>query len=238
MMTGLGTLINTGGILAGGLAGLVFGKFMTARYQDTLTSACGLCVIFIGIAGTIEKMMTITDGVLSSRGTMMVIGSFTAGSLLGEFLNIEHHLESFGNWLKARTGNSGDAKFVEGFVTASLTVCIGAMAVVGSIQDGISGDYSILAAKAVLDFIIILVMTASMGKGCLFSAVPVALFQGLVTILARVIAPLMTPAALDNLSLTGSMLIFCVGVNLIWGKKIKVANMLPTLIVAVAWAAF
>ncbi len=237
-MTGLGTLINTGGILAGGLAGLVFGKFMTARYQDTLTSACGLCVIFIGIAGTIEKMMTITDGVLSSRGTMMVIGSFTAGSLLGEFLNIEHHLESFGNWLKARTGNSGDAKFVEGFVTASLTVCIGAMAVVGSIQDGISGDYSILAAKAVLDFIIILVMTASMGKGCLFSAVPVALFQGLVTILARVIAPLMTPAALDNLSLTGSMLIFCVGVNLIWGKKIKVANMLPTLIVAVAWAAF
>ncbi len=238
MMTGLGTLINTGGILAGGLAGLVFGKFMTARYQDTLTSACGLCVIFIGIAGTIEKMMTITDGVLSSSGTMMVIGSFTAGSLLGEFLNIEHHLESFGNWLKARTGNSGDAKFVEGFVTASLTVCIGAMAVVGSIQDGISGDYSILAAKAVLDFIIILVMTASMGKGCLFSAVPVALFQGLVTILARVIAPLMTPAALDNLSLTGSMLIFCVGVNLIWGKKIKVANMLPTLIVAVAWAAF
>ncbi len=237
-MTGLGTLINTGGILAGGLAGLVFGKFMTARYQDTLTSACGLCVIFIGIAGTIEKMMTITDGVLSSSGTMMVIGSFTAGSLLGEFLNIEHHLESFGNWLKARTGNSGDAKFVEGFVTASLTVCIGAMAVVGSIQDGISGDYSILAAKAVLDFIIILVMTASMGKGCLFSAVPVALFQGLVTILARVIAPLMTPAALDNLSLTGSMLIFCVGVNLIWGKKIKVANMLPTLIVAVAWAAF
>ena len=238
MMTGLGTLINTGGILAGGLAGLVFGKFMTARYQDTLTSACGLCVIFIGIAGTIEKMMTITDGVLSSSGTMMVIGSFTAGSLLGEFLNIEHHLESFGNWLKARTGNSGDAKFVEGFVTASLTVCIGAMAVVGSIQDGISGDYSILAAKAVLDFIIILVMTASMGKGCLFSAVPVALFQGLVTILARVIAPLMTPAALDNLSLTGSKLIFCVGVNLIWGKKIKVANMLPTLIVAVAWAAF
>ena len=237
-MTGLGTLINTGGILAGGLAGLVFGKFMTARYQDTLTSACGLCVIFIGIAGTIEKMMTITDGVLSSSGTMMVIGSFTAGSLLGEFLNIEHHLESFGNWLKARTGNSGDAKFVEGFVTASLTVCIGAMAVVGSIQDGISGDYSILAAKAVLDFIIILVMTASMGKGCLFSAVPVALFQGLVTILARVIAPLMTPAALDNLSLTGSMLIFCVGVNLIWGKKIKVANMLPTLIVAVAWVAF
>ena len=237
-MTGLGTLINTAGILAGGLTGLLFGKFMTARYQDTLTSACGLCVIFIGIAGTMEKMMSVTGGTLVSGGTMMVIGSFTIGSLFGEFLNIEHHLESFGNWLKARTGNSGDTKFVEGFVTASLTVCLGAMAVVGSIQDGISGDYSILAAKAVLDFIIILVMTASMGKGCLFSAIPVALFQGLITLLARIIAPLMTPAALDNLSLTGSMLIFCVGVNLIWGKKIKVANMLPTLAAAVVWAAF
>lgn len=236
-MTGLGTLINTAGILAGGLIGLMFGKFMTVRYQDTLTSACGLCVIFIGIAGTMEKMMTITDGTLNSGGTMMVIGSFTIGSLLGEFLNIEHRLESFGNWLKGRTGNSGDVKFVEGFVTASLTVCIGAMAVVGSIRDGISGDYSILAAKAVLDFIIILVMTASMGKGCLFSAVPVALFQGLITALSRVIAPLMTPTALDSLSLTGSMLIFCVGINLIWGKKIKVANMLPTLVVAVTWAA-
>lgn len=236
-MTGLGTLINTAGILAGGLMGLVFGKFMAARYQNTLTSACGLCVIFIGIAGTMEKMMTITGGTLSSGGTMMVIGSFTIGSLLGEMFNIEYRLESFGNWLKARTGNSGDAMFVEGFVTASLTVCIGAMAVVGSIRDGISGDYSVLAAKAVLDFIIILVMTASMGKGCLFSAVPVALFQGTITALARIIAPLMTPAALDNLSLTGSMLIFCVGVNLIWGKKIKVANMLPALAVAVAWAA-
>ena len=235
-MTGLGTLINAAGILTGGLAGLIFGKFMTARYQNTLNSACGLCVIFIGIAGTMEKMMNVTGGALTSSGTMMVIGSFTTGSLLGEFLNIEQLLESFGNWLKAKTGNGSDPKFVEGFVTASLTVCIGAMAVVGSIRDGISGDYSILAAKAVLDFIIILVMTASMGRGCIFSAIPVALFQGLITALARVIAPLMTQTALDNLSLTGSMLIFCVGVNLIWGKKIKVANMLPTLLIAVIWA--
>lgn len=237
-MTGLGTLINTAAILAGGLTGLVFGKFMTARYQDTLTSACGLCVIFIGIAGTMEKMMSVTAGGLTSGHTMMIIGSFTIGSLLGEFLNIEQRLESFGNWLKAKTGSGSDLMFVEGFVTASLTVCIGAMAVVGAIQDGIQGDYSILTAKAILDFIIILVMTASLGKGCLFSAIPVAVFQGSITLLARVIAPFMTSLALDNLSLTGSMLIFCVGVNLIWGKKMKVANMLPALIVAVIWAAF
>lgn len=121
-------------------------------------------------------------------------------------------------------------------MTASLTVCIGAMAVVGSIQDGISGDYSVLAAKAVLDLIIILVMTAAMGKGCIFSAIPVFLFQGTITLLSRFIEPVMTSAALSNLSLTGNILIFCVGVNLVWGKKIKVANLLPTIVIAVVWA--
>ena len=127
---------------------------------------------------------------------------------------------------------------MEGFVTASLTVCIGAMAVVGAIQDGVYGDYSVLAAKAVLDLIIIIIMTASMGKGCIFSAIPVALFQGSITILSTFLEPLMTEAALSNLSLTGSILIFCVGVNLIWEKKLRVANMLPALLVAVAWAFF
>ena len=110
------------------------------------------------------------------------------------------------------------------------------MAVVGAIQDGILGDYSILAAKAVLDLIIILVMTASMGKGCIFSAVPVALFQGTITFLAQFIEPIMTEQALSNLSLTGSILIFCVGVNLVWGKMIKVANLLPVIFLAVGWA--
>lgn len=235
-MAGLGTLMNVAGILAGGLAGLIFGKFMTQRYQDTLTMACGVSVMFIGIAGTMEKMMSVAGQSLTSGGTMMMIGSFMIGSLLGEWMNIEHYLEELGRWLKAKTGSSGDKLFVDGFVTASLTVCIGAMAVVGAIQDGIYGDYSILAAKAVLDLIIILVMTASMGKGCLFCAIPVGVFQGFITFLARLIEPFMTEAALNNLSLTGSMLIFCVGVNLIWGKKIKVANMLPTLLIAVIWA--
>lgn len=235
-MAGLGTVINVAGILAGGLSGLLFGKFMTQRYQDTLTMACGVTVMFIGIAGTIEKMMAVTGKSLTSGGTMMIIGSFMMGSLLGEWLNIEHKLEEFGRWLKARTGSSGDKMFVDGFVTASLTVCIGAMAVVGSIQDGIYGDCSILAAKAALDLIIVLVMTASMGKGCLFSAIPVGIFQGGgVTFLSGLIEPFMTETALNNLSLTGSMLIFCVGVNLIWGKKINVANMLPTLLISMMW---
>ena len=125
---------------------------------------------------------------------------------------------------------------MDAFVTASLTVCIGAMAIVGSIQAGIRGNYSILTAKAVLDFILVMVMTCSMGKGCLFSAIPVAVFQGSITALAGLVAPLMTDAALNNLSFIGSILIFCVGINLIWGKNIRVANLLPAVVFAAAAA--
>jgi len=155
---------------------------------------------------------------------------------VGELLNIEDAFERFGEWLKLKTGNAKDKGFVDAFVTASLTVCIGAMAIVGSIQDGIQGDYSILATKAVLDLIIIMVMTCSMGRGCVFSAIPVAVLQGSITALAGLVKPLMTDAALANLSLVGNVLIFCVGINLVWGKKIRVANLLPAIIAAVAAA--
>lgn len=235
-MAGLGTILNVAGIIAGGFFGLLFGKKMTKRYQDTLMSANALCVLFIGIGGCLQEMLAITENGLSSTGSMMMIGCFAVGALIGEWLNIDYHMEQFGIWLKEKTKSQGDTTFVDGFVTASLTVCIGAMAVVGSIKDGIYGDYSILAAKAVLDLIIVMIMTSSMGKGCIFSAIPVGIFQGTITVLARLVEPLMTEQALSNMSLTGSILIFCVGVNLIWGKKIKVANLLPAIFLAVAWA--
>ncbi len=235
-MIGLGTIVNAGAIILAGIFGILFGGILKEEVQKTLMAATGLCVLFIGIGGTLKEMLSISEGELSSGGSMMMIGCFAAGSLIGEWIDIERRMEQFGSWLKVKTKSEGDSYFIEGFVTASLTVCIGAMAVVGAIQDGISGDYSLLAAKAVLDFIIIFIMTSSLGKGCLFAAIPVALFQGSVTLLARLIEPLLTERALSNLSLTGSMLIFCVGVNLIWGKKIKVANMLPTMVFAVVWA--
>ena len=235
-MIGLGTIINVAGILLGGFGGILFGKRMKQRYQDILIQAIGICTLFLGIGGCLEEMLTIQQGKLSSSGTMMLIASFCIGGLIGEWLNIEKHMEQFGDWLKQKSKSDGDNRFVEGFVTTSLTVCIGAMAVVGSIKDGISGDYSILATKAILDLVLVLVMTASLGKGCIFSAIPVALFQGVITLLAKLIEPLMTEQALSNLSLTGSILIFCVGINLVWGKKIKVANLLPSIVLAVVCA--
>lgn len=235
-MVGLGTIINTLAILAGGILGMVFGRFFKESVQDALCKTCGVCTLFLGIAGALEGMLTVDGNGVVSGGTMLIIGCLALGSLVGEFLDLEGAFERFGQWLKRKTGNAKDKGFVDAFVTASLTVCIGAMAIVGSIQDGILGDYSILAAKAVLDLIIILVMTCSMGRGCIFSAIPVAVFQGSITALAGLIRPLMTEAALGNLSMIGSILIFCVGVNLVWGKKLKVANMLPAVIFAVAAA--
>lgn len=235
-MAGLGTIINSAAIIVGGVFGLLFGKILNERVQDSLQKASGICVLFIGVAGAMEGMLKLSGSSLSAGRSMLIVASLALGALVGEILNIEHGFERFGEWLKVKTGNAKDKSFVEGFVTASLTVCIGAMAVVGSIKDGISGDYSILATKAILDFIIIMVMTCSLGKGCIFSAIPVAVFQGLITALARLIKPLMTDGALANLSLIGSILIFCVGVNLVWDKRIKVANLLPSLVFAVAIA--
>lgn len=234
-MVGLGTVINVAGIVSGGLLGLAFGARLPERFQSILTQAASVCVLFLGIGGCMEKMLRLSEGRLASGGSIMMILCFVLGSVTGELINIDRRLEQFGLWLREKTGSGGDTAFVDGFVTASLTVCIGAMAVVGSVQDGIYGNYSILAAKAVLDFIIILVMTASMGKGCIFSAIPVGAFQGLVTVLAVFVEPFLTETALANLSLTGSIMIFCIGINLIWDVKIRVANMLPTLFFAVLW---
>lgn len=238
-MFGFGTILNVVLIVIGGIAGLFTGKFLKESLQDSLMKVTGVCVLFIGIAGTLQKMFLVNaDGTLGTRGTMLMIVSIAVGTVIGELCRIEEGMEYFGVWLKQKTGNAKDKKFVEGFVTATLTVCIGAMAVVGSIQDGIMGDYTILAAKAVLDLIIIMVMAASMGKGCAFSAIPVGIFQGSITVIAHFAGANVTDLTLDTLSFVGNVLIFCVGVNLVWGKKIKVASMLPALVVAVIMAKF
>ncbi|MBQ7704192.1 MAG: DUF554 domain-containing protein [Selenomonadaceae bacterium] len=221
---GGGTVINVAAIILGGLIGLFGGKFLTERIQQTLQMSCAKAVIFIGISGTLENY-----------NTLLLIAGLIGGGLVGEIINIDGAFEKFGIWLRSKSGNDGDSKFVNGFVTASLTVCIGAMAVIGAINDRLLNDQTILIAKSALDLIIILVMTASLGKGCIFSCVSVGIFQGAITIFAGFLEPIMTEIALKNLSCVGNALIFCVGVNLMFGNKIRVANLLPALIIAVFW---
>ena len=235
-MYGLGTIINTAAIVAGGFGGALFGRFLKENVQDTLTKCCGVSTLFIAITGALEQMLTVENGAVVSHGAMLVTGCLTIGAVIGELMNLEGAFERFGEWLKQKTGNAKDRRFVDAFVTASLTVCIGAMAIVGSIEDGITGDYSILTTKSVLDFIIIMVMSCSMGRGAVFSAIPVAILQGSITALAGLLRPVMTAAALGNLSMVGNVLIFCVGINLVWGKKVRVANLLPAIVIAVAAA--
>ena len=234
---GVGTVVNCIALIVGGLLGLTIGRFLNEKLQQTLHMSCAIAVIFIGIGATMTKMLRVTsDGALEMTGAMMMIASLTLGGLLGEIIDIDGKFERFGEWLKIKTGNEGDNKFLDGFVTASLTFCIGAMSVLGPINDALLGDCTVLYMKSVLDLTLVMVMAASLGKGCVFSSVSVGLFQGAVTIFAGLLEPLMTTAALDNLSYVGNILIFCVGINLMFGNKIRVANLLPALVIAVVQA--
>jgi uncharacterized membrane protein YqgA involved in biofilm formation len=154
---------------------------------------------------------------------------------LGEWIDLESKMEGFGEWLKAKCGGKNDSQFVEGFVAASLTICVGAMAIVGALQDGMTGDASMLYAKAVLDGVIVAVFASAYGKGAIFSAIPVGIWQGLITIFAGALEPFFTQQIISDLSFVGNMLIFCVGVNLAFGKKFRVGNMLPALIFVVVY---
>lgn len=235
-MYGLGTIINGAVIAVAGVIGYYAGNLFKEEQHDAISRACGISVLFIAIAGAMQSMLTIEDGALVSGESMLVVLSLAVGTVIGELIGIERGFERFGEWLKQKTGNAKEREFVNAFVTASLVVCVGAMGVVGAIEDGLTGDYSLLVLKAVLDFIIIVVMTSSMGKGCAFSAIPVLIYEGAITLLARIISPIMTDTAIEYLSLVGSVLIFCIGLNLVLGKKLRVGNMIPSLLIAVIMA--
>ena len=188
---------------------------------------------------------------MHGMGTILNVVLIICGSLLGLFIrhrmkeNLKETLmvvcgiiilllgmSGTMQWLKLKTGNSRDPQFTNAFITASMTFTVGAMGVIGSIQDGLTGDYSTMVVKSILDGIIVMVMASSMGKGALFSFLPVGITQGMITGLAHLAAPLMTPEAIDNLSYVGSILIFCVGINVLWPNKIRVANLLPAIFIA------
>ena len=229
-MIGLGTIINTAAVIAGGLLGIFLKKGMKQKMQDTLMQACGVSVIFLGISGTLSKMNSIENS------DMVLILSLVIGSLIGEWLDIEQKMDLIGEKIKKAVKAQNDNKFVDGFVNVSLIICVGAMAIVGSIQDGISGDYSMLAAKAILDFVIVMIFASTYGMGAIFSAVLIFLYQGGITLAAAAFGSFASEAVINNLSFVGSALIFCVGVNVGFGKRINVGNMLPALIIAALWA--
>lgn len=237
-MIGLGTVANTAAIVVGGLVGLSCGGLFPERMRKTLVAGMSVATMFVGAGTTFAQMLKVGDGAcLQMQGGLMLVVSLAIGGVLGEWMDLDDKFERFGIWLRRVTRNERDNSFIDAFVTASLTFCIGAMAIVGAIEDGLKGDASILYLKSVMDGIFTIILASSLGKGAVFSAIPILLYQGAITLGARLFAPVFIPAAMDSLSLVGGLLIFCVGWNLFHGRKqVKVANLLPALAVAIAWA--
>ena len=228
-MPGLGTIVNAGAIVLGSVLGLVLKCGLPEKWQQTIMSGIALCIVVIG-----------TKMALETANIIITIISLTIGAVLGELANIEGHVEWVGSWLGnrfARGEATAAARIAEGFVTASLLFCVGAMAVVGSIQDGLAGDHTTLLAKATLDGIISLVLAANLGVGVVLSAVSVGIYQGAITLLAGVLEPFVTPAILGEITASGGIMIMAIGTNMLKITKIRISNMLPGIAVAAVAAA-
>ena len=236
-MRGLGTAVNVAAVIVGALIGMLFKKGLKERFQNIMMQACGLATMFIGLSGAFEMIFSVDGGKLKSGSTMLIVISLILGGLIGELINIERLLDKLGEKLKNAVKAKGDNKFVEGFVTSSLVVCVGAMAICGPLEEGLTGNSQTLFIKAILDLVIIIVFASVYGIGAGFAAIPLEIYQGLITVFAAFISPYLSDALITNLSGIGSVLIFAVGLNLIFPKKIRVGNLLPTLIIPVIYEA-
>lgn len=235
-MFGLGTIINTVAVIVGGLVGLLLKNRMKERFQKSLIQACGVATIFIGVSGTLSRMLSVHNKTLETKGAMLLILSLVLGTLLGEALRLEDRMDGVGERIKKVLKRDNDSQFVDGFVNVSLIICVGAMAIVGSIQDGMSGDCSTLIAKSVLDAVILVIFASIYGVGAVFSALPILIYQGTITVFARIFGEFASMTLIDDLGFIGSALIFCTGINIAFGKKFRVGNMLPALLIPIIYA--
>lgn len=220
-----GTIINVIAILAGGIAGLLFGARLSGRLKETVIAGMGLFTTAVGL-----QMF------LKTENPLIVLGALIVGAILGEWWGIENGLQRLGAWLEKRFsgGSEGESsRFVRGFMTASLLYLIGPMAILGAISDGLTGDYSTLAIKSVLDGFASIAFASSLGVGVLFSAIPTLVYQGGISLLAAQLNAIVTPQMMGELTATGGVLLMGVGVsNLLELKKIRVGNFLPALAIA------
>lgn len=228
-----GTIVNVVAIVAGSLLGLLLKRGMPKRIEETLMKIMGVSVLIIGLNGIINSMFVIdADGGLSSSGELLMLCSLVIGAVIGELLNIDDHLNRFGSYIEAKTKADG---FSRGFISASIIYCVGAMAIIGSLNDGLTGDSSVLFIKSALDGVNSIIFGASLGIGVAFSAIPVLIYQGGISLLAGVLAPLISDVLLNNICAVGYVIVACIGMNISGICKIRVANLLPALVVPVIY---
>ncbi len=214
----LGTIVNALAIIAGSLLGLLLNRGIPANYRNGVMSGVGLAVILIGLKGA-----------LSSESLMIVIFSVIIGAVIGEFLGIEEKLEGLGKYLERKVAakSSEQSSFARGFVTASLVFCVGSMAIVGSLESGLTGNHQTLFAKSVLDGVTSIIFASTLGLGVLFSSLAVFFYQGLITVMAVILKSYLVPETIDQMSSVGGLLILAIGFNLLKITTIRVGNLLP-----------
>ena len=226
-MTGLGTIVNAGAIVAGTAVGVLVKKGLPERIKETVLQGIGLAILFVGISGALQGILRPSPAGLERLFLMETIVFLVIGAVLGELAKIEQGLKRAGEIIQKRF--AGDSRIAEGFVTATLIFCVGAMAIVGSLEDGLSGIRTTLYAKAFLDGIISLVLASTLGAGVGLSAVSVLFYQGLITLLATTLRPVLTPDVIAQMSIAGSVLITAIGTNMLKMPRIRVGNLLPAI---------
>lgn len=235
-MPGLGTIVNVLAVLAGSIAGLALKKRLSARLTDAILQGLSLAVIIVGLSGAFEASFSVDDGSLSSQHVLIMIISLALGALIGTLIGIDGKLNRFAAFCEKKlSSGGGESAFAQGFMTATLVFCVGAMAVVGSLEDGINGNHDILFAKSAMDAIAAMVFASTLGFGVIFSAAAVGLYQGVITALAVVIAPYLDQALVAQMSLVGSVLIMAIGLNMLKITKIKIADMIPAIFIPVVY---
>lgn len=213
----LGTIVNALAAVAGGLAGTLLRKGIPERFSELVQKALALCVLLIGIQGSIQ-----------GSNALIAILSMVAGAVLGSWADLDRQVTRLGDWVQHRLSRSG-GRVAEGFVTASLLFCVGSMAVVGSLQSGLTGDHSTIYTKSLLDLVSAVVLGSTLGLGVCLSAVFILVYQGAIVLLAQWAAPILSEYAVGEMNCVGSLLIVALGLNMLGLTKIKVANLLPAM---------
>ncbi len=237
-MRGLGTIVNIILIVVGSLIGLVVKKAIPQRLKESLVQALALATFSIGMMGVITAACSVDGKLITSGNTILMVISMALGTFIGELINIEKRLDSFGETLQKKFSSKEDSTFAQGFVSTSLIFCVGSMAILGSINDGIKGDATILITKALLDGTVSIVFASTMGPGVIFSAVTVGVYQGLITLCASLLAPYLTAQVIAQMSFVGSILIMAIGLNFLYAPKIKLGNMLPAMFLPLIYFIF
>ena len=236
----MGTLINALAVIAGSLAGMIFKRGINEKLREMIMRALGLSTIFIGISGALSEILVFKDGRFSTQGLLLICISLGIGTLAGELLKIEQGMEKLGDSIKKIKLFKGSSDFTEGFVSATLVFCVGAMAIVGPIKDALYSDTSVLFTKSVLDFTSSMIFASALGVGVMLAVIPLVLYQGAFTVFAGAVEPYLYTlgdgSLVSDVSMVGSVLICGVGINLLFGKRLNVGNMTPALLVPVVYA--